>query len=817
MAARNTDQQLITLLKQHQQVLLSDGGLNGTTQQAREQLADAVSRGLDLSDLEALSNWLASQQKPVPSPAAGLPPEARFLNVIGKAPTVKGWSSDESQWLSWEEAAKQRKRDSSLTGTGLITGSRCGNFCWLDFDGESTDQDGTVTESATADFEFLFHRPATDLPAAPANTSGKPGRRRLLFRVPEDWAPLLAGLSFNNGGPTGSFDFIYEKGSGASMQHAVIDGRHQDGNGYYYRWEPGCSPADLAIPDLPSWLIQGLILYRGRAAWAQDLKDEERESRPPSVGGETGPMDLLHPGQQRKLLSQMQKHWPYRAPRDQFKPEELGAKGHYATMVSLVLSLARGIGDMETMELWLEGGHWDRLNDWAGNQAGVNPVNGGSLMSFARSLMRSDTEKKEVQPWASAWKIATDNGWKPPKWALPPREIDADSLAKDVVRKVDSLKKGLNFVDGLDTPLERALATQNLQKSLDCGEKEFKKLLEVAINELSGSGKRGGDWLEVVAKAKPIATAVERLIAFNALTVVGSDGGVGKTVLIYRLAEAAASGGLFGGALQAEKGNVLIIQKDESDSNLAQKNSRMQLNVQPGTVRVEFDFNANMFPELRKWIKEHQARYVLMDSLISLFGSSGDINESDIGLVMYQLNRIAAEEGCAIVLTHHLRKGDKSKGGKRTEVSMSDLYGSAFIASGTSDVLTVMRDPTIENTSEPKFLMKVVKDRSGVSKGGDTFAMTGSAEDLSYLITDLNHDSEAVSKLRDNARKLMQELKTRTAENPMTINQMCGAVGVGDKTARRIIGELMGNRSLRVHRVQKDATGGRPSYGYWAE
>ena len=27
-----------------------------------------------------------------------------------------------------------------------------------------------------------------------------------------------------------------------------------------------------------------------------------------------------------------------------------------------------------------------------------------------------------------------------------------------------------------------------------------------------------------------------------------------------------------------------------------------------------------MFPELRKWIREHQARYVLMDSMVSLFG-----------------------------------------------------------------------------------------------------------------------------------------------------------------------------------------------------
>ena len=40
---------------------------------------------------------------------------------------------------------------------------------------------------------------------------------------------------------------------------------------------------------------------------------------------------------------------------------------------------------------------------------------------------------------------------------------------------------------------------------------------------------------------------------------------------LYRVAEAAAYGKKFMGQLDCVKGNVLVIQKDESDSNLAQK------------------------------------------------------------------------------------------------------------------------------------------------------------------------------------------------------------------------------------------------------
>ena len=745
-------------------------------------------------------------------PLNGLPGDAKFINVVGKRPTADDWNTRPDLWLSAEQAVAERNLRKGFTGTSLMTGHRAGRLCWLDFDGETTDQDGTVTESATADFEFLFLRSSEDLPPGPVSISGRPGRKRCLFRVPENWVDELAGFSITNGGPTRSFDFLYEK-AGGKLFHAVIDGKHPDGQDWFYRWAEGCSPAEKPIPDLPAWLIRGLVVHRAKKAWAQQEKLAARET---AATGDTGPMDLLHPGLQRKLLGQMQKFWPYRAPRDEFKPTELGGRGDYKTISRLVLSLAKGIGDMETMELWLEGGHWDKLNDWAGRQEGVNPVNGGSLMTLARSLMRSDTAGEEVQPWAAAWKIAIENGWAPPKWALPPREITTDDLATGVVKKVGALKKALEIIDLMDSPLERCAAYQNLSRVLDVTEKEMKLLLSQAYEEDAGTGTLGGDWHEVLAQAKPIEVAIERLLAFNALTIVGSDGGVGKSVLIYRIAEAAANGGLFAGALQTEKGNVLIIQKDESDSNLAQKNKRMQLQIPKGTVQVKFQFNAGMFPELRRWIREHNAKYVLMDSMVSLFGAGTDLSEGEIGTYMYLLNKIAADEGCAIVLTHHLRKGDKSKGGKRMDISMSDLYGSAFIGAGTSDIWGIIRDPE-SNSDEPKFLLKVLKPRTGVTQGGDTFLLSGSTEDLSFYVEQLNSDATGVKKLRSGAKKLLEILRKANAESPLSSTELIGRSGMSDSTVRRLLAELLETSRYGVRRKQIDSLGNRPKYGYWAE
>ena len=181
---------------------------------------------------------------------------------------------------------------------------------------------------------------------------------------------------------------------------------------------------------------------------------------------------------------------------------------------------------------------WDLKNDWDGSN-GSAPVAGGDLEGYAKSLMRSETEGEEVAPWGAAWAIAVENGWKPPKWAKPPREIDISKLSTGVAAKVKQLKEALVIIDDMDSPRSRCGVSESGQ-SLGCHRK--------GVENAADSGPRGerhppgGDWYDVLAAAKPIEVAIERLLAFNALTIVGSDGGVGKSVLLYRIAEAAANG-----------------------------------------------------------------------------------------------------------------------------------------------------------------------------------------------------------------------------------------------------------------------------------
>ena len=114
--------------------------------------------------------------------------------------------------------------------------------------------------------------------------------------------------------------------------------------------------------------------------------------------------------------------------------------------------------------------------------------------------------------------------------------------------------------------------------------------------------------------------------------------------------------------------------------------------------------------------------------------------------------------------------------------------------------------------------MNVVKDRSGITKGGDTYALSGSMEDLSYHLEGLNNDGAGVTKLRSGEKKLMDELRRVTAETPLSKNELVALVGMGDSTVRRLLNEMVSNKRLKIHReVDRNGVSGRPSYLYWAE
>lgn len=123
---------------------------------------------------------------------------------------------------------------------GLVLGPASGTIA-IDFDGHGS----------TTAFTAAYSRKYSDLPKTVTWSSGRPNRRQLAFRVPQEYWPHLRNRRiWTIDGRT----VLELRWAG---HQSVIAGAHPDTNGYH--WLPGHSPADLQVADAPDWLLEPLF------------------------------------------------------------------------------------------------------------------------------------------------------------------------------------------------------------------------------------------------------------------------------------------------------------------------------------------------------------------------------------------------------------------------------------------------------------------------------------------------------------------------------------------------------------------------------
>lgn len=731
----------------------------------------------------------------------GLPEGAHYCWVQDKAPKYPGWNQPNNLKTPQQILETTPPNGLRPNGFGMVSGRWSGVMA-VDFDANPDD-----LEQTERTFRAVTGRPSDDLPPSATVISGRPGRRRVLLRIDPQWNSLLSGWSAKLKDLEFRWECGWDEEGGPNPKpiQSVICGEHPKSSDWHFRWMDGASAEQVGIAEAPTWLIGAMIRQFG-----VDQGFEEGKLEGGGVQKSDGPqpMDSCSTKRRIQLVQEMSDYWPFRGGTTGTRFQASYEVDGYN---SLLAALWHEFGE-DAVPI-LEPTDWFKNSEDFGCSTDLlkamksvakskkrkgGQANMGTLVHLARRTEVSDgviSTKFDEPPWPF------------PKDLLPPTEIEMKEVAKEVTQTLAQLKENLQYIDELDQPAAREVAYQRLQKKLGCTEREMKTLLRHLDQENDPAS--GGKWSDVVKNAKPIVPAIERLLPANCVTMVASDGGVGKSVLLYRIAEAAAYGGKVFGKLQANQGNVLIVQTDESDSNLQQKSKRMEFKDPKDRIHVEFAFNAGMFPDLRNWIRSHGAKYVLMDSFGSLFAGGAELSDSEAGMYLYKLNKIAAEEGCAILMTHHLRKQDKSKNGARERIGMGDLYGSAYIVNGCSDVwgITVGEDD--------QFSLTILKDRSGVSQRGDTFALTGSKEDLSFELSAMNADAQMVENLNKTQQVLLIKLRQQGEKAPLTIAELSGLTKRGASTIHRVLGELY-TGDWGVKRRRRASTGGRGAWEYWA-
>ena len=759
-------------------------------------------------------------------PLNGLAGDARFLPVLGKKPyggklDATNWNRNPAKWLTAPQIFESRALG-KYPSIGLMTGSRVGYYCWLDFDGKKVDEHTGEIICGKHTFNKLTNHQLTqeDLLKhykSPVNISGKKDRMRILYRVPRKYREDLCSKSYDEN----KLEIIYEDDE-RGQKHGVIEGYHPDGKEegkqLYYRWLEGYSPEDLEVADLPEPIIEG---------WLDHIEEEKKKKEEKEKNTNNGPtfFDYLSPGEQKKLLYEMMEYWPYR-----------DAHGSvYPKLKRLVLSLWRGIGDREIFEQWLVGSPWDLKSDWDGtkyNRQG-NRVNGGCLVSFAESLVSSNSADK-VAKWGAAWSQAEENGWELPKWAkhcLPPK-ILAEGLIEKSAKMAVELTEAIKSVEDSDiSPSQRLLVMQNLRKELKISKPDFTQVITALQTEVDGNPKRLITAREMMKESRETEVLVPRLLAKGSLTLLAADSGCGKSAWLYRLCEAVTTGSKFAGGFDVSKVcKVLIIQKDEPVNDTERKWTLQSLQHDQDLTFIQHDFHPGMLPELRRDIEESGAELILMDSFLTLFGGTTNMNDPEMGLYIYMLNKMASDLNVCIIMTHHLRKDQsKERPGElpvTRPVTKADLYGSTYLVAGASTVLGMYKEyepgMTLEQAKDfPKIAVKVLKNRNGVCETGEKFVFQGCAEDMSFEFESFNGGTHTLSELDKLRDQILKILSVRVEpETALTLDELRGllkgsfSAGAIRKEAMSLLQNAVKTGVVR-YKEKKSKAAGRPSWRYY--
>ena len=719
----------------------------------------------------------------------GVPDFWKFTPVQVKRPVLSNW---QEQFLTLEEAIEKGLENPSypLTGIGLLLGEQTQTVA-LDFD----------HPNAYENFKKLFGHDVDDLPPTIGWSSGRPGRKQLAFLVPKSWWSKVRHIEDHK-------DFM-----GAELRwnkhQSVITGVHPndkngdqqvprgkgDGQGFY-SWLPNCSPREQQLAVAPDWFL---------VRW-QELC-QKKSSAPIRTRGKE---DLINDSSRvDECLSK------YLQPANDLS--------NYATWLKVGMALhhlSQEHGDQwKHYQDWL---NWSSqmdnfdeeecLNKWQSFGSSDNPYTFATIVYLAKKHPDYNRSKPQEEEQTS----------KGGKTAKP--SDDCLEAARDAV---DLIKKQWERIKTLDKPAERTAALELVQKDAGLSPKGFRNVVEDLVAESNTDDIKYPTY-DALMSAKDLTPEplVEGFLARGNVVILAAEGGTGKSTFCYELAEAISSGNDLFGQLKTVKDNVKIIQCDESPQDARIKLDMMNVEPTKSNLSFKWDFKPSMIFDLEKEVERDKIGLCIMDSFVKIFGTGNDMNTPEVGLYLYELNKMASRTGTTVLIPHHLKKDQNQRKKKkkddpdifRTEVTQDDLYGNVFIFNGASDVWGLWVSG--EEFGQNIYRLKNLKNRSMIAPSDHVYQLQGNEETLRFEMrvkTDGDIDDA------DTIKKAVLILLEKHIGEKFSINQICEKIPKcrGMNNGKAYLGKVMGRLYLDksntgIERTKSpDKTGGRHSYVYY--
>lgn len=690
-----------------------------------------------------------------------------FVPVAGKATYVKEWTTKPMRSIDCVAAYKTNR---AYDGLGVVTGAFSGGLIALDIDGHSAD--ARYREVAGAEYE------AHGAESTMAWTSGKPGRRQILYRVPaelvdelshvktvirrEDGAWYLGQGDTNRppGGETAaSGDRPYEE-LVLRFNHcqSVVPGSRHPETKQTYRFL-NYNGGEVALA--PAWVLEVLRGVRKPMQW---LTDEQQKALDAELG------ETAVPSRQIRgwfFKEEVQQRLMPRLEELVFRHETFDAYGWKSREGSNPQRMSgcpwHGGRSGTSFQYSTLSGCWDC------KACGI----GGDVLDFVHKLRSKDRHATKPQgPDLEVYvaEIATELGYDYPACAkavevttreVPTRRMTAHEFFT-AARRLDDELENSELADYHLMELVRDAGLLGVYKSGGQVRTALERLQVQAKQALEDP-----DWQKNVRGQREYL--IPDFMSKPSSIMLHARGGMGKTrlaVLISKIVGQKLSMKVRGLSVEpTTSGNVLFIGNDMSMTDYAEYFDQQGIDSSGPDRWMKFKpyWQQTQYKVLLKWLNEYKPALVVVDSLSSTSTMiAAKENEAEYANTLY---RLARENGTEFPPTTFLWIHHNTKDGTR-------FRGTDALRNAVHETWE-LKELTDEQRAEfGDHAMVLEIDKSRGLRGGDRFLVREDIEEA------LSIEDLTPTVMRENGGTGDERPRTivlgilKEAQAPMTVKEI---------------------------------------------
>ncbi len=598
-----------------------------------------------------------------------LPQEWKWCLVRGKDAFGQGTSSDP---LDTDTTLKKVKtRHHRQTGIGLITGEKSGGIVAVDIDGLA---DGHLGPCRS---EWLLREKLGDAYPDSNDTMiwrGRPGRRQLLYQIPESVRPLVESFTKKEMFPEleGSTEEVKVRYSGC---YSVIPGSIHPGTKKPYEW---LNYNEGRVAIAPGWLIDFMLYHVEKPKEHNSFIPQSFYERQDASTDFTYRQMRRHFFMEGGLLEKLLEtegafEAIYNAEVWDYQPLQV-ENSEKRTLVGGCPFHDSSSGTSFT--IWS-----DKLN-WYCHKEEV----GGDALRLLHALREGDInagDPKPVDLQNYLQQIAEVVGVRYPEDF---KEVQKTQEVKkyDPIEGPSLLQVAREIFEKFPNPAEQDL--ELLQLANDYGVRKDADQIRLLLQD-DEDFKRSGDTLDFQAR-QALITGTDWLIPDvlkrPSTVLLHGDGGCGKSLACQVLAKHIGQGLPFkvrGAEMPVKSGPVLWCNADQSLETLEEQLEAQGIHNAPW-FHVFHDFRLRHVHRLASKIKKLQPALVIIDSLAAS-QPTVDGNKQIVSAPLYWLeaNNGTAFPKCTFVVIHHNNK----QGGFRGHSSIRDAVSETWSISKPTD------------------------------------------------------------------------------------------------------------------------------------